>query len=181
VESGSRGVLTGFCHNCGIKVSGPYCAACGQKDVPLSVTLHDFAWMRTSLLLLGIVFAAAAASAQAPAVREDANIYGRPGWVLENGTIRVGLLRGGGHIAELRLISTNERLSINPMFLPAGNGYMGHLVAFPHYGPASADERAQGLGGHGEAGSVEWQQTRPPQIDAKSLTFRRRSTRSNAR
>lgn len=31
-----------FCHNCGIKLSGPYCAACGQKSVPLSVTLHDF-------------------------------------------------------------------------------------------------------------------------------------------
>lgn len=31
-----------FCHNCGIRLSGPYCAACGQKDVPLSITLHDF-------------------------------------------------------------------------------------------------------------------------------------------
>ena len=109
----------------------------------------------------------------------SADIYGRPGWVLENGTIRVSLLRGGGHIAELRLVSTNPRLALNPMFIPsprpgsgqAGNGYMGHLVCFPHYGPASADERAQGLSGHGEAGSVEWQQTRPPQIDAQALTF----------
>ena len=48
---------------------------------------------------------------------------------------------------------------------------MGHLVCFPYYGPASAEERAQGLGGHGEAGAVEWQQTRPPQTDAQSLTF----------
>jgi hypothetical protein len=31
-----------FCHNCGIRLSGPYCAACGQKAVPLDVTLHDF-------------------------------------------------------------------------------------------------------------------------------------------
>ena len=31
-----------FCHNCGIRLSGPYCAACGQKAVPLSVTVHDF-------------------------------------------------------------------------------------------------------------------------------------------
>ena len=31
-----------FCHNCGIKLTGPFCAACGQKDVPLTVTLHDF-------------------------------------------------------------------------------------------------------------------------------------------
>ena len=48
---------------------------------------------------------------------------------------------------------------------------MGHLVCFPHYGPASADERAQGLRGHGEAGSVEWQQTRAPEIDAQHITF----------
>lgn len=31
-----------FCHNCGIRLTGPYCAACGQKAVPLSVTLHEF-------------------------------------------------------------------------------------------------------------------------------------------
>jgi len=109
--------------------------------------------------------------AQTATVTASADIYGRPGWVLENGTIRVSLLRGGGHIAELRIISTNPRLSINPMFIPSGNGYMGHLVCFPYYGPASADERAQGLSGHGEAGSVEWQQTRQPQIDAQALTF----------
>ena len=118
-----------------------------------------------------VVFAGTIASAQSPTVREDANIYGRPGWVLETGTLRIVLLRGGGHIAELRLVSTNPRLSINPMFIPVGGGYMGHLVCFPCYGPASAEERAQGLSSHGEAGSVEWQQTRPPQTDAQSLTF----------
>jgi hypothetical protein len=31
-----------FCHNCGIRLTGPFCGACGQKDVPLTVTLHDF-------------------------------------------------------------------------------------------------------------------------------------------
>jgi len=128
--------------------------------------------MRVSAWLAIALFVASVATAQTPTVREEPNIYGRPGWVLENGNMRVGLLRGGGHIAEVRLISGNPRLSINPMFIPAaGDGYMGHLVCFPHYGPASADERAQGLRGHGEAGSVEWQQTRPPQIDAQGLTF----------
>ena len=111
------------------------------------------------------------ARAQTSTVREESNIHGRPGWVLENGKIRVGLLRGGGHIAEVRLVSDNPRLSINPMFVPVGNGYMGHLVCFPHYGPASVDERAQGLSGHGEAGSVEWEQTRTPQTTADGFTF----------
>lgn len=127
--------------------------------------------MRISALIVIVVLGATAASAQTPSVREESNIYSRPGWVLDNGNIRVGLLRGGGHIAEVRLVSSNPRLSINPMFIPAGDGYMGHLVCFPHYGPASAEERAQGLRGHGEAGSVEWQQTRPTQIDAEGLTF----------
>jgi hypothetical protein len=131
--------------------------------------------MRTRVSALTVVLmlfvTTASTRAQTATVTPSADIYGRPGWVLENGTIRVSLLRGGGHIAELRLVSTNPRLSINPMFIPSGNGYMGHLVCFPHYGPASADERAQGLSGHGEAGSVEWQQTRPPQIDAQALTF----------
>lgn len=31
-----------FCHNCGIRLTGPFCAACGQKALPLAVTLHDF-------------------------------------------------------------------------------------------------------------------------------------------
>jgi len=124
-----------------------------------------------STVLLMLLAAATPASAQTPTVREEPNIYGRPGWVLENGKLRVGLLRGGGHIAEVRLLSGNPRLSINPMFIPSGDGYMGHLVCFPYYGPASADERAQGLRGHGEAGSVEWQQTRPPQIDTQRATF----------
>jgi hypothetical protein len=127
--------------------------------------------MRISAVLTIAVLAAPAAVAQTGSVREEPDIYGRPGWVIENGTMRVALLRGGGHIAEVRIISTNPRLSINPLFIPMGNGYMGHLVCFPHYGPASADERAQGLSGHGEAGSVEWQQMRPPQIDAQGITF----------
>ncbi|RPI55295.1 MAG: hypothetical protein EHM55_08295 [Acidobacteria bacterium] len=138
---------------------------------------------KSSELLIFCIAAAAitalSAQTQPPSVREESNIYGRPGWVIENGKIRVALLRGGGHIAEVRLVSANPRLSINPMYIPAprpgsgqeGDGYMGHLVCFPYFGPASPEERAQGLRGHGEAGSVEWQQTRPPQIDAGGVSF----------
>ena len=122
-------------------------------------------------VLLMLVGGATGSFAQTPTISEGANIYGRPGWILENGQMRVALLRGGGHIAEVRLISPNPRVAINPMFIPPGNGYMGHLVCFPHYGPASPEERAQGLSGHGEAGSVEWQQTRPPQTDTNGITF----------
>lgn len=130
--------------------------------------LLTFCFAALGIVVLGAV---APAYAQTPTVREDANVHGRPGWVIENGRIRVALLRGGGHIAEIRFLSTNPKLAINPMFIPQGSGYMGHLVCFPHYGPASPEERAQGLRGHGEAGSVDWQQTRPPRTDPEGVTF----------
>ena len=73
----------------------------------------------SALTVVLMLFATTASTrAQTGTVTPTADIYGRPGWVLENGTIRVSLLRGGGHIAELRLVSTNPRLSINPMFIP---------------------------------------------------------------
>jgi hypothetical protein len=125
------------------------------------------------LISCSIVITAAVGLAQAPAptVVIDPDIHGRAGWVLQNGKMQVSLLRGGGHIAEVRLLSGNPRLAINPMFLPSGDGYVGHLVCFPHFGPASPEERAAGLRGHGEAGSVEWEQTRSPEIRADGITF----------
>jgi hypothetical protein len=109
--------------------------------------------------------------AQTSFVREEANVHGRKGWVLENGKLHVAILQDGGHIAEIRLISPDARLAINPMFIPAGNGYIGHMVCFPNFGPASPEERQNGIGGHGEANSVDWQQTKPPQIDQQGITF----------
>ena len=73
--------------------------------------------VRRRFLFFGAISVAliVSARAQTSTVREESNIHGRPGWVLENGKIRVGLLRGGGHIAEVRLVSGNPRLSISPM------------------------------------------------------------------
>jgi hypothetical protein len=45
------------------------------------------------------------------------------------------------------------------------------MVCFPNFGPASPEERQNGIGGHGEANAVDWQQTRPPQIDPQGITF----------
>jgi hypothetical protein len=44
-------------------------------------------------------------------------------------------------------------------------------VCFPNVGPASQEERQNGIGGHGEANGVDWNETRPPQIDAGGVTF----------
>jgi hypothetical protein len=120
---------------------------------------------------VAMVAIAARSPSPSPMTVREADVHGRPGWVIENGAVHLALLRGGGHIGEVRLLSDDPRLAISPLFVPAGNGYMGHLVCFPHYGPASAEERQQGLRGHGEAGSVDWQQTKPPRIDATGVSF----------
>jgi hypothetical protein len=122
-------------------------------------------------VVVAIILVTSAVFAQTPSVREDPQVYGRPGWVIENAKIRVAILRGGGHIAEIRLLSSNPKLAINPMFIPAGNGYMGHMVCFPNFGPASPEERQAGIAGHGEANAVEWQQSKPPKIDPQGITF----------
>jgi hypothetical protein len=123
-----------------------------------------------TLVALGAVELEPRVSAQPASTVRATEFHGRRAWVLQNGTIRVTLIATGGHIAEVRLLAPDSP-GINPMYLPPAAGYMGHLVCFPHYGPASRDERQHGLSGHGEAGSAEWNQLRPPVIDAHSLTF----------
>jgi len=111
--------------------------------------------------------------------------HGRHAYVLENGLIRVSLLRGGGHIAEIRFLSDDPKKSVNPMRIPhyqtiepyeydpakhdalftngshrwLSSGYMGHLLCFPTFGPPSSeDEIRNQLGNHGEAPIVEWKE-----------------------
>jgi len=109
--------------------------------------------------------------------------HGRQAYVLDNGVVRASLLRGGGHIAELRFLSNDPHKSVNPLRIPhyptiepydydpakhdsvygtgphrwLSSGYMGHLLCFPAFGPPSSpSEVAAGLGNHGEAPIVEW-------------------------
>ncbi|MBI1353085.1 MAG: hypothetical protein GC160_01980 [Acidobacteria bacterium] len=133
--------------------------------------------MRALLLLLF----ASASFAQAPHF-ERGEVHGRDAYILDNGVIRVAALRGAGHIAELRFLSDDPRLAVNPMRVPhfptiepweydpaqhdavygggpnkiLQSGYMGHLMNFPTFGVPSPDETANGLGSHGEALAREW-------------------------
>jgi catechol 2,3-dioxygenase-like lactoylglutathione lyase family enzyme len=89
----------------------------------------------------------------------EETFHGRRAWVLGNGAIRVSVLAGGGHLAEIRLLSDDPKKSVNPMRVPhyptiepfeydlarhgsiygvsshspLSNGYMGHLLCFPSY------------------------------------------------
>jgi hypothetical protein len=120
------------------------------------------------LVLLPPTLPGAAPSLQVSQTAVDA---ARAGWVVESDAMRVTVLRAGGHIAEIRMRGADGALSINPLYVPPGRGYSGHLVCFPHYGPASSEERARGLAGHGEAGAVEWRETRPAAVTADTVTF----------
>jgi hypothetical protein len=134
---------------------------------------------------IGLLLAAAAAMyGQGPSIRQE-TFQGRPAWVLSNGVMRVAILSGGGHIAEVRLTTGDARRDVNPMRVPhyatidpqkfdpsrhgglygtdphsrLSSGYMGHLLCLPYYGPVSSvEEAAAGLGNHGEAPVVEWKQ-----------------------
>jgi hypothetical protein len=135
--------------------------------------------------------------AQTPSFRME-TLHGRQAYVIENGKMRVSALRGGGHIAELQLLTSDARLGINPLYIPPYQtiepynydqardgsfygtgpkqwldaGYMGQLLCFPSFGPPSSNEEARnGQGYHGEAVTVEWKQTKTPQIDSGGVTF----------
>ena len=124
---------------------------------------------------------------------QSGTLHGRNAWILENGIIRVAALQGGGHIGEIRFLTGDAKRTLSPFYVPAyqtiepyeydpakhrsqygsalGSGYMGHLLCFPHFGPASPDETKRGLGGHGEAAVVEWKQSKPPQADERAITL----------
>jgi hypothetical protein len=134
--------------------------------------------MMASMLLLAALTAALSAQTVQTGV-----LHNRQAYVLENSRMRVSALRGGGHIAEVRFVSRDPKLAVNPMRVPhyptiepyqydpakhdaiygesahrwLSSGYMGHLLCFPSFGPPSSDEEVRNqLGNHGEAPIVEW-------------------------
>src|SRR5262245_54590661 len=90
----------------------------------------------------------------------------RPALVLTNGTLELTLLPEGGSLAHLTLRDDPEKLSPlwNPIRLareagrkpPAGFS-VGHFVCVDGFGPVSAEERAAGMPGHGEAHTQPWE------------------------
>jgi catechol 2,3-dioxygenase-like lactoylglutathione lyase family enzyme len=126
----------------------------------------------------------------------EETFQGRRAWVLSNGWIRVSVLAGGGHLGEIRMLSSDPKVSVNPMRVPhyptiepyqydaarhdavygdspsrwLVSGYMGHLLCFPFYGPPSEEEARAGLGNHGEAAIVEWKKTKV-EVNAAGATL----------
>ena len=112
----------------------------------------------------------------------DTIFHGRRAAQISNGVVRVSVLAGGGHIAEISLVEKG----VNPLWVPPwpsieptdfdprvhseyGNdaesrllaGIMGHNLCFDFFGPPSEEEAAAGLTVHGEASVVTWEITQP--------------------
>lgn len=146
--------------------------------------------------ILAGLLAVVACCGQTPTF-ERGELHGRDAYVLSNGLIRVSALRGAGHIAELRFLSDDPRLAVNPMRVPhfptiepweydpkqhdriygggtariLQSGYMGHLLNFPTFGGPSPSEAANGLGNHGEAVTREWKLDRTETDDDQTVLW----------
>ena len=110
------------------------------------------------IVVLAVSFLAAAA-AQSVTVR-NTDFEGRPALRLSSGAMELTVLVQGGSMAAVVLSSDPGKL--NPMWEPArmqrelgqtprASGGTGHFVCVDGFGPVSAEERAAGLEGHGEA------------------------------
>jgi hypothetical protein len=117
------------------------------------------------LLLAAAWFSARPARSQST-VRavQDGKFRTLPSIVLSNGVLELTVLKTGGAFAGLTLADDPGKLS--PMWDPmraaqeAGKpvraGGTGHFLCVDGFGPVSAEERAAGLPGHGEAHRLPW-------------------------
>ncbi|MBI3667962.1 MAG: hypothetical protein HY236_17320 [Acidobacteria bacterium] len=114
--------------------------------------------------------------------QKDVEFRGRRAWRLENDRLRVTVLKGGGHVAELVLKNPPGGREVNPLWIPPwpsiepstyskekyGSvygtdseaatlaGIMGHNVCFDYWGAPSEAEFRAGLSFHGEVSNLAW-------------------------
>lgn len=111
-------------------------------------------------LMLVALFASVAAAR--PGYLNNGTFEGQPSLTLSNGKLELTIWVQGSTLANLVLADDSEKLS--PLWNPirmarelgrspqinSGRG-LGHFVCVDGFGPVSAEERAAGLPGHGEA------------------------------
>ena len=108
---------------------------------------------------VSVLFASFALFSVGAAFRDN-TFEGFPAVVLSNGKLELTIMRKGGTMTRLVLVDDPEKVSPywNPMRFARElgkpvkfDGGAGHFVCVDGFGPASAEERAAGLPGHGEA------------------------------
>ena len=118
---------------------------------------------------LPLIFLIAAAALLWSAPPDDAvargRFYDRPSLILDNGKIELTVLPLGGSLASIVLKDDAEKM--NPLWdairgdQESGrptrkDSGLGHFVCVDGFGPTSAEERAAGFEGHGEAHRLPW-------------------------
>jgi hypothetical protein len=102
---------------------------------------------------------------------------GRPGWELDNGAVTLFMMEGGGHLGRLVI---REQPTVNPLWEPIWKArepwdyrpgddarygekllacIAGHNLCLNQFGTPSPEEKAAGLGTHGEAPVARWRAT----------------------
>jgi hypothetical protein len=136
----------------------------------------------------------------------SATFRNRLAWRLENDKLRVTVLPGGGHIAELVLKNPPGGREVNPLWIPPWPsiepstydrakhgtiygadsegatlaGIMGHNLCFDYFGAPSGTEFAAGHSFHGEVSTLAWQQVNARnQGGSVDLTYRANLTRTS--
>ena len=99
--------------------------------------------LRAALLIL--VSCAGSVLAQNPVVLD-----GKPALSIANDRLTLGIHTEGG--AMVRLVLNDDAAAVNAL-----DAALGHFVCVDGFGPVSAEERAAGLPGHGEAHRVPWE------------------------
>jgi hypothetical protein len=123
----------------------------------------------TPSLFLPFVFVVTVAALLWSAPPDDAvtrgKFHDRPALILDNGVLELSVLPMGGSLASVVLKDDAERM--NPMWdslradqesgrpLRKDSG-LGHFICVDGFGPTSAEERAAGFQGHGEAHRLPW-------------------------
>jgi hypothetical protein len=113
---------------------------------------------------------------------------GRKGWELDNGTLKLVLLQGGGHLASL---AHSGCPGVNPLWEPVWKpiepwayrpgdaafyesrllaAISGHNLCLGWFGSPSDEEARAGMDGHGEAPVVRWR-LRSRKVDTRGVTL----------
>lgn len=111
--------------------------------------------------------------------------HGRKAYLLQNDSIRLVTLTGGGHIAEFRFADASPFSHLNPLWVPPWktmepynyseknharsygsllegkllSGISGHNICLDYFGPPTQAETRQVLSQHGEAPMLRWRKT----------------------
>ena len=114
-------------------------------------------------------------------------LKGRQVWTLDNGTLKLSMTQGGGHLAAAVL---HDKPRVNPMWSPVWKtiepwhfrsqgpdndarllaSLCGHNLCLGWFGSASQDEVACGLNCHGEAPVARWKPLRK-RVTASSVSL----------